>query len=227
MKSNPKSGTPRRRQSFPSTGDSGSGIQHPTPNTQHPTSTLAWQGLELRLPPDWNPLALTGKRDKGTARIGDLSQIRLLIIWQTAGFRDDAKRVWRRYVKQLELKNSEHGESLVHVSTLTKRLAKGGWKDPIVASVQTNNGKSLHALARAPFSRRFILARLPLTADVNRYVPDIFDSLQESQRESLERWCIYDFEMRVPQGSRMVASQLQPGHILMRFRKAFTTTCAN
>ena len=183
-------------------------------------SVVNWQGFGLSVPDDWNPLEISGQRDNGMLRLGDLYETRLEIRWQSPNWRDTSRRVWKRYLKQMRIPVRKLDEHMDDVPGLVGRMKREGWRDPIVMRTHAERPCSFHLVAQGVFSRRFILARVygDGPADEKTLVRPIVSRLREIDPDGDQPWSIYGFSCGVPSWAALHRAQLRPGHLRLEFQ---------
>lgn len=179
---------------------------------------IAWQGVTFDAPVGWNPLEVSGTRERGAVRLGDLYRTMMQVDWRAVGRLHRVDRVWKRYLKR-QLHLTATSDRLVDRPALVSCLRAGGWVDVRVVRLDDGTG-SIHALVRSAASRRFVLIRVVLGADDDEtnIVEPLLATLRESPRRGPQPWCLYGFGFRVPARSRLDEWHLRPGHLEMTFR---------
>jgi hypothetical protein len=179
---------------------------------------LAWQGLCLQLPPEWNPIELTGTRKKGSIRVGNLHRTTLEVLWLASSRLDSKQGVWKRYLRRAGLPRRPIEGQAEDQPVLREALEKAGWRDPLAVVLRAGESRSLHALAQCPHSRRFVLVRMPIEAGDETAGPvELFNRFHEAEAGDFEWWNIYGFGFRVPADSRLVTSRLHSGSLSLSF----------
>jgi hypothetical protein len=184
-------------------------------------SKLSWQGIGCRLPPDWNLLEYSGSRRKGGLRVGDLRQTKLEMIWQTPGRFANLERAWSRYQKQLTPRRSKSKPVFESRPRIARRFGEHGWRDPVAVELAVEGSKSIHVLAGAPFSKRYLLLRFPVGPEKSeiRDVDTVVSSVVECDPSKSEEWSAYGFTMRAPRSAQLGDVNLRPGHLVFGFRR--------
>lgn len=172
---------------------------------------LAWQGWQLRVPDDWNPVKVDGDYEVGSLLIADLHGPRLGLRWRGASRKGDpakwADRAMRQEVGQLAAQEASAykmpgSASDWRVSRLyTEPEPPGrdvwlGWSE--------RSGRVLEVVYHAKRRDRVL-------AD------DVLPTLADTKRDEALDWSIFDLSVRSPAGLTLQWYKLNAGDLSLAF----------
>lgn len=161
-------------------------------------ATFGWQGLSLQHPDDWAPVALSGDRRSGYARLASPRALSLQIRWAPVG-RESLESALGRYLDRLSQdsrrkKNAFSRETLPEESGLRYRY-KGEF-DGEGRLFPTGDGRVA-----------FVEAIGDSTTARNRLIERIRDSFQSGN----ERWAVLGLDFRLPGPLRVEKKEFLAG----------------
>ncbi len=175
-----------------------------------PWSPFAWQGWQLDVPPDWNPVLLQGDGRRGSVVLADLEVARLELTWVA----------WPgRQTPSLDRSVKKQAASMVNPSVgpadpwpLADEF--GGARELVSA-----DGDEIRLVLNSPASRRAAVLRFSPHGlrDHRAVVCRIVGSLADLSDRPMVPWAIYGFSFAVPQCVVLSANQLQTGSAVLSF----------
>ena len=177
-------------------------------------SLLAWEGWQLAIPPEWQPLKLTGSREKGAVIVGDGEAAILQLKWR----RTD--RQWA-------------GRGDAWVAARLKQVCAEPEADPPAAAGFTAcgwvNGLEQEEGKRTIYWYGYSEAGgLLLEVVVNGVLPDrlrqvsardVLPTLAVTGSDEATMWAMYGMRFVSPPGFRLARRQLRSGDVALEFRK--------
>ncbi len=189
-----------------------------------PASALfGWQGITLRIPPDWNLGRVDGNYQSGYARLDDDQIVRAEVEWREGKKRQlSVEALVDRYVEGLE-KKAKKTDLPFSVNRRARFLKDKRWLEGSEyelfvweADFRTYN------LARAcPQCGRIILLRVltRLQEKAEELVDSIFRSLEDHPREGRVSWSIYGLHFEMPEAFQLAGQELKSGHLQLNFTR--------
>jgi len=170
---------------------------------------LGWQGWQVDLPTEWNPLRLSGSARAGTVVVADLERPRVELDW---------RRV--RSIGGADL--SRAGGSRRHTSLSWKPLAGAAVGAGIIDGRRAvaENGDVL-ALLLSGESRRLLFVRIASEpgGNVEPTADRILAAIADAGGASSVPWCVYGFAWSVPAGFQLSSHRFAAGRAALTFRR--------
>lgn len=151
--------------------------------------TFGWEGFSFNHPSDWGPVALTGNREQGYARIGSPHRLVLQIRW-----------------KRLRRPTDADGFLDTYLAKLAADARRGGTTLQSVREIE--DGRSLYRYAGHIYGRGALFQTdrrafvLEASSTKDDSINGIFRDAVRSFRagEALDRWSAYGLDFRLPAG---------------------------
>ena len=170
---------------------------------------LGWEGWQIDLPADWNPIHFSGSARAGRVIVADLEREQLEFNWRRVRSVDgvDLARLARS-----SRKDKRHWEEMTG-TPIGDVFSQG-------RSAPADEGGQIAVLV-SRVSRRLLFVRLSAPADdVGTNQADrIFASLDDRSDHDASPWCVYGFAWKVPSGFQRSGQTFQAGRLSVSFRK--------
>jgi hypothetical protein len=186
---------------------------------------FAWQGVQLKVPADWNPGKITGEANNGGVRLDDSHIVRLVLEWKEARGDDRVTQIVDRYIEGLA-KNAEKQKSKLKVERTTHIT---GLNLPEMQNVEFFTWESnfiVYTLAcYSPLSDRLLFVRIMGRHDENleSILPIILNSLVDTDPKDPQPWALYDMTCTSPPGYKLESFELKSGHVRLKFEQDSNT----
>ena len=182
-----------------------------------PAKRIAWQGLQLNVPMDWEVSGYSGDYAEGYLRVDDGEDVALEIKWVTvrsaAITSDNLTARCQKYLEALRTAASKRKESFVIVtnpkaysinqSDMADITVPFSWKSTRIASGW---------IAGFLHSQRVVMAQIVVTSgktsmltQASSYLSSIRVDLPSDTRQ---RWAILDVDVSLPRGFKLVKADL-------------------
>ncbi|HYO07391.1 MAG TPA: hypothetical protein VER17_00330, partial [Tepidisphaeraceae bacterium] len=167
---------------------------------------LGWQGWQVRLPREWNPVRLDGTFDAGQVLVADLHRPQIGLRWSR--FHPEAATTTDF------LRDVMRGEA----GAAAAESARAGERDGGAALTFLDHetpGRDVHLWA-APSGRLLqIVYHAPRRDDVLER--ELLPTLAETAARPARPWSVYDLSCRVPAQYALVSHRLNAGDLTLRF----------
>ena len=173
---------------------------------------LGWEGWQIDLPTEWNPIHFSGSARSGRLVVADLERERFELSWRRIRSVEgvDLARVARR-----GRKDKRHWQVMAG-APIGEVFAHGRF-------APTEEGGRM-AILVSRVSRRLLFVRLATEAgEAGRGPADrIFASLEDRSADDAIPWSVYGFAWQVPSGFQRSHQTFQAGRASITFRKGFS-----
>jgi hypothetical protein len=170
---------------------------------------FAWQGWQLRVPDEWNPVKLRGTFEAGYALLSDIHRPRLGMRWTTPGRRFDSK-VWARQAMVEEVGRLAADEAVE---------CKGECcQDALLYSEADPPGRDVW-LGTSRASGRTIEIVHHVYKGEESNMDYLLKGLRDSSREDELAWATFDLSCRTAGGWRLESHRLNAGDLSLVFAR--------
>lgn len=178
-------------------------------------SRLAWEGWQLEVPADWNPVMLQGTARRGSLVLADLGAPRLELTWLSWSGR--ASPDLTRSVKKQRAAMGEVVEQPPERWPLTSTFADA-------RVLVSDLPEEVRLVLSSPPSRRVVVARFSPRGlrDREAVLYRVVASLADLSDRLLVPWSIYDFAFALPRGFKLVGHRLEAGGAFLSFARGRT-----
>ncbi|HEV2292732.1 MAG TPA: hypothetical protein VGR35_02690 [Tepidisphaeraceae bacterium] len=184
----------------------------PTSSPRRQRALFAWQGFELSIPAEWNPVALSGSFSAGHALLAELGEPRLGLRWKKGDARRETPDVLERIVRR-----EAGGTSTQQVKHLPAYPGACTLKQAVVCLDERIPGRDVCAAWAADSGRLVQLVyHAPERDDV--LVDEIVPALRETVSLSWQRWAVLDLTCAVPAGFILESHDLRAGDLQLKWR---------
>lgn len=164
---------------------------------------VAWQGLELSIPAEWNPVALSGNFSAGQALLAEFGEPRLGLRWKKVG----ANHATREVREQIARREADADADLrvVHLP------------DAVVCLDRRVPGRDVCVAWSAPSGRLVQLVYHARERD-DVLVDEIVPTLADMAAAPWQRWAVLDLSCAVPAGFVLESHSLRAGDLRLQWR---------
>jgi hypothetical protein len=180
---------------------------------------FAWQGIRVRVPPDWNPASLSGSGEEGYLRLDGPDQPRLEIKWAQARGFVEVSQIVERYLRSMGRGRSGQAVKVDARARLELPMPKER------SSVQFFHWQGeQQAWGAAWFCRscnRTIMAQV-LGApgeELQGLAEQVLSSLADHPAGSWVSWALYGLHCQVPADFRLSGQRLMTGLLELQFER--------
>jgi len=169
---------------------------------------LAWQGWQMRLPAEWNPVRLEGGYEAGSMLVADLQGARLALRWQRPG---------RRQFDAARCVESAMEEELGRLAAAEARpMPLDGFDCSMLYVEQQPPGRDLWT-AYSPVSRRLVQAVYRIRRREHLLAGVVLPCLRDTPPEEPSLWAVFDMCCVVPAGMKLLRHVLSAGDVSLCF----------
>ena len=182
---------------------------------------LAWYGVTLEIPDEWNPGQLVGDAKSGNVRLDDAQIVRAEVEWKEAGGDPDIARIVDRYVEGLA-KNAQKKKQGLSVE---RRLPIEGLATTGFLSAECFRWKGAFDVTTlagySEVSDRLLFVRVMSRPDedANELLARLFNSLGDTALDEWQPWGLYGLTCGSPPDYPLEEYELKSGHIRLLFKK--------
>ncbi len=182
---------------------------------------LAWYGITLSVPDEWNPGQLVGDPRSGNVRLDDAQIVRVEVEWKEAGGNPEVARIVDRYVEGLA-KNAQKQKQALSVE---RRVPIDGLGHSALSGAECFRWKgTFEVTTLAGYSEitdrlLFIRVMNRPDEDANELLADLFNSVGDTGPDDWQPWGLYGLTCRTPPDYPLEEYDLKSGHIRLLFKK--------
>jgi hypothetical protein len=176
-----------------------------------PPRTLCWQGWQIALPPDCEPVKLTGRFESGQVLIADRSGPRLGLRWRRFPSRKSDDALFRRLIR------AELGDNAARNAHAIDPPGESGAGSTYLVPRSPDSSPREMLLWRAP-SLRVLQIVHHLRDDDELLQSQIAPSLVETVALSWQPWAVFGLRCEAPRGSELERHELNAGDLSLRFK---------
>jgi hypothetical protein len=183
--------------------------------------TLAWQGVTLRVPPDWNIGAIGGDRTQGYLRVDGPEMPRLEIKWATSKGFVDVAGIVDKYLADLG-KKRKRGDPEVKVDREVEVVSKRQMrKKDLTCFGWRAETQGYGAAWYCQQCERSMITQVmaPAGEDGKSLAAEIIAGLEDHPRGGWVRWAVYGMQMQAPEDFRLENQKLMAGLIELSFER--------
>ena len=179
-------------------------------------ATVAWQGISVKVPPDWSLVGVSGDEKKGYLRVDGPVAASVEVRWSPGfGKAPDLKAKCREFLSNLEKTSRKKRvgfSSKVKSEGDDSRSIGFNWR-----ADRLGQGRMLYC----PDCDRVVIAQVVSSREENvtAMSPMILGSLTDHRDDGWSNWALYGLEFAVPPGYRIEKHTMMSGYILLRFRR--------
>jgi hypothetical protein len=186
-----------------------------SPISARKTQLLAWQGWQLSVPADWNPVKVDGDYDEGSVLLGDLHNARLGLRWKRAHRKTNpsnwATRALHDEVGKLATKEAADYAMPDADAWAVSRLYLDN--DPPGRDVWVGQSRA---------SNRVLQVVHHATQRDTKFSDAILPSLADTPSEQSTDWTIFDLSFRLPPDARVQWYRFNAGDLAVGVRLSKT-----
>jgi len=189
----------------------------PNPSSNNPTHLFAWQGIQLRVPQDWNPGLLAGTVRSGHARLDDDDMARIEIRWQRGRSRADLPAMTENLIHRLQRAADKRKQPFTATRDLNFAAPQGlqatafGWKADV---------RAVNLLSYCPTCKRItLLCLMGRPAEKIEPIADkVFASFQDHPQAGRATWAVYDLTCAVQEDFQLARHTLNLQRVELAFQ---------
>ena len=188
-------------------------------------SRFGWQGIQLRVPEDWDLGKVDGDFNSGYARLDDAEIVRAEVEWRTAPAgrqRLSVGQLVDRYLEKLEKKAAKEQLSFT-VHRRARILTDKRWLDGCdhETFVWESDYRAYNLARACTTCGRIVLLRVLCQLDetAEELADAVFRSLQDHGEDDSLFWCVYGMSFSTPAEYKLTSHELRSGHIQLTFEK--------
>lgn len=181
-------------------------------------STVGWQGITFKVPPDWSLVGVSGDEKKGYFRVDSPIASALEVRWSAAlGKAPELMAKAREFISTME---KSCKKSKLKFSSKLKQEGPDkvsfSWR-----SDRRGQGRLMHCAK----CDRVVIAQVISSDDENvtHIVPNILGSLSDHRDDGRVAWGLYGLEFTVPEGYRIEKQSLMSGYLSLTFKDRAST----
>ncbi len=182
---------------------------------------LAWYGVKLNIPDEWNPGQLVGDAGSGNVRLDDAQIVRAEIEWKEAGGDPDVDRIVDRYVEGL----AKNAQKKKHALSVERRVPIEGLDTPGLSGSECFRWEGAFVVTTlagySEISDRLLFIRVMTRPDedAGELLAKLFNSLGDTASDDWQPWGLYGLTCSSPPGYPLEEYELKSGHIRLLFKK--------
>lgn len=180
-------------------------------------SEFGFHDITCDVPADWDPTHIEGMYEKGYVRLDDVRAPRLEIRWERPFRRVSLSGTIDKHIKLVAKEARRAGRELRVQRDV--RLAPSSF-DEWEAFSYKNHVEALGLATHCRGCRRVLILRVFAGEGggaLRQTAARIFQSLRDHPKQGKSLWNLYGFRFEVPEGFRLVASELKTGRLFFDF----------
>lgn len=182
-----------------------------TPNTKSKTQRLAWQGWQLHVPTDWNPVKVDGDYDEGSVLLADLHAAKLGLRWKRAHKKTHPAN-WATRALHDEVGKLAAAEAVDYAMP-----DADGWAVSRLYVDQNPPGRDVW-VGQSRASGRVLQIVHHATERNPKFSDTILPSLTDTPADEPSDWAIFDLSFRLPPGARVQWYRFNAGDLAVGVR---------
>jgi hypothetical protein len=183
-----------------------------------PEQIVGWQGVSLRVPPDWSVTGFQGDAKEGYLRIDSPGTLVAEVRWAQA---KKAVNVRKRLDDYLNLVERQAKKRKV---PFTGRIKPSeDWQGALEFNYRADR-KVRGFIRQCPHCRRVVIAQVSGDKDdaVVNVATQLLDTLQDHSEDGWWTWALLGLVVRLPDRFALVKSQVMSGYLMLQFRNRYT-----
>jgi hypothetical protein len=183
-----------------------------------PEQIVGWQGVSLRVPPDWSVTGFQGDAKEGYLRIDSPGTLVAEVRWAQA---KKAVNVRKRLDDYLNLVERQAKKRKV---PFTGRIKPSeDWQGALEFNYRADR-KVRGFIRQCPHCRRVVIAQVSGDKDdaVVNVATQLLDTLQDHSEDGWWTWALLGLVVRLPERFALVKSQVMSGYLMLQFRNRYT-----
>jgi len=183
--------------------------------------TLAWQGITVRVPEEWNIGAIGGGREEGYLRIDSSEMPRVEIKWATSKGFVDVDTIVDKYLNDLQ-KKRKRGEPEVKVERDTDLVSKRRMRTKSLSCFSWEAESQGHGAAwYCEQCERSMIVQVmaPGNEKAKQLAAEIISDMEDHSRGGWTTWAVYGMQMQAPEDFQLAGQKLMAGLIELSFER--------
>jgi hypothetical protein len=183
-----------------------------------PEQIVGWQGVSLRVPPDWSVTGFQGDAKEGYLRIDSPGTLVAEVRWAQA---KKAVNVRKRLDDYLNLVERQAKKRKVPFTGRIKPSEE--WEGALEFNYRADR-KVRGFIRQCPYCRRVVIAQVSGDKDdaVVNVANQLLDTLQDHSEDGWWTWALLGLVVRLPERFALVKSQVMSGFLMLQFRNRYT-----
>ena len=178
---------------------------------------MGWQGVSLRVPPDWSVTGFQGDAREGYLRIDSPGTMIAEVRWAQARKPVDIRKRLDRYLDMVERQAKKRK------ATFTGRIKPSEqWADALEFSYRADR-KVRGFIRQCAQCRRVVIAQV--SGDLDDAVVNtahlILDTLSDHSEDGWWTWGLLGLVVRLPARFALIKSQVMSGYLMLLFRDGY------
>ncbi len=179
--------------------------------------TFGWQGITVRVPPDWNPSALSGSHDEGYFRLDGPDQPRLEVKWAASRSFVDIDRVVERYLKSVTKGREGRNVRVDAKAKLSVKMPKERSSYRYFHWRGDSDAWGVAWYCRGCGRTTIVQVLGPPSEDVRALAESVIASLHDHPEGDWILWALYELWCEVPRQYRLTGERLMTGLLELKF----------
>lgn len=183
--------------------------------------TLAWQGITMKVPEDWNIGAIGGGREEGYLRIDSSEMPRVEIKWASSKGFTDVETIVDKYLNDLQ-KKRKRGEPEIQVQRDIDLVSKRRMRKKSLACFSWKaESQGYGAAWYCEQCERSMIAQVmaPGNERVKELATEIIGGIEDHPRGGWTTWAVYGMQMQAPEDFQLTGQKLMAGLIEFSFER--------
>jgi hypothetical protein len=183
-----------------------------------PEQIVGWQGVSLRVPPDWSVTGFQGDAKEGYLRIDSPGTLVAEVRWAQAKKAVDVRKRLDDYLNMVERQAKKR-----KVPFTGRIKPSEDWQGALEFNYRADR-KVRGFIRQCPHCRRVVIAQVSGDKDdaVVTVANQLLDTLQDHSEDGWWTWALLGLAMRLPERFALVKSQVMSGYLMLQFRNRYT-----
>lgn len=179
---------------------------------------MGWQGVSLRVPPDWSVTGFQGDAKEGYLRVDSPGSLVAEVRWAQARKRVDVRKRLDAYLNLVERQAKKRKVPFTGRIKLSE-----DWEGALEFNYRADR-KVRGFIRQCPQCRRVVIAQVSGDKDdpVVNVANQLLDTLQDHSEDGWWTWALLGLVVRLPERFALVKSQVMSGYLMLQFRSRYT-----
>jgi hypothetical protein len=183
-----------------------------------PEQIVGWQGVSLRVPPEWSVTGFQGDAKEGYLRIDSPGSLVAEVRWAQARKTVDVRRRLDAYLNLVERQAKKRK------ATFTGRIKPSeDWEGALEFHYRADR-KVRGFIRQCPQCHRVVIAQVSGDKDdaVVNVAKQLLSTLQDHSEDGWWTWALLGLVVRLPERFALLKSQVMSGYLMLQFRSRYT-----
>ncbi|MCS6831282.1 MAG: hypothetical protein RMM08_10505 [Armatimonadota bacterium] len=183
-----------------------------------PEQIVGWQGVSLRVPPDWSVTGFQGDAKEGYLRVDSPGSLVAEVRWAQAKKAVDVRKRLDAYLNLVERQAKKR-----KVPFTGRIKPSEDWQGALEFNYRADR-KVRGFIRQCPQCRRVVIAQVSGDKDdaVVNVANLLLDTLQDHSEDGWWTWALLGLVVRLPERFALVKSQVMSGYLMLQFRNRYT-----